>query len=396
MRRSGGCTAVRSDVSPPHCHTSSALRLKHMLWTGNPVKKVQMLAMFAHFCKETQLICAFWSSCQVILSRKSPLRSPAIRREPSPKCCNLVLNLEGRVHNAITRSVLVIWASWGQPTWQTDRIQKRRRQSHTSVKSILHFNCDKKHLHSTTSRVRGSLKAAVKLARRCLFNADANFFSHGSTHLSGDSNALTDGENDGEKNRPKFSFQRRKDSTFSVFPLFVLTCRYLAGDVTNRREERQESQEYGEKCIHVVKRGRLLSLKQFSPRGKVFLLRVSPSSPPSSLFFSSLFCGLLFLLMLWIQPLHSLLSPVSLFSLPTGSRGHYTLFHAEWGSARERQRASEREREREGARAQQRECDVTRQQLIEKKNKLKNTGTKVDFVVMSRNHFLFAYVFFTH
>lgn len=85
------------------------------------------------------------------------------------------------------------------------------------------------------------------------------FLRHLNTPV-GNSYAYKDGENE-EKNNINFSFQdTEKTLKCLVFPLFVLTCRYLTGDVTNCRDEKQESQEKREKCIHVLKRGRVLSL----------------------------------------------------------------------------------------------------------------------------------------
>lgn len=120
-----------------------------------------------------------------------------------------------------------------------------------------------------------------------------------------------------------------------LVPVLVLTCRYLTGD---RRSEKQESREYGEKCIHVPGRVRVSVSSSFPPS------KVSPLEfvrVPFSLrlclvaHYSSGCCT---------EPLHSPLSPLSLFSLPTGSRGHHTLSHAERGSARVRARRGESER----------------------------------------------------
>lgn len=139
------------------------------------------------------------------------------------------------------------------------------------------------------------------------------------------------------------------------FSLFVLTCGHLTGDVPSGRQEKQESQGSGEKCIHVPQRGRALSLKTVSPlsSSKSFVF----FSPACFSVLSSVFnlpswrfwACLLFLLPWWVQPPHSRLSAGFLVSLPTGARGHYTLFHAEWGSASDRE--AEREGGREGARA---------------------------------------------
>lgn len=78
--------------------------------------------------------------------------------------------------------------------------------------------------------------------------------------------------------------------------------------------------------------------------------RVSQSCPPSSTFRrGAIGVYLLFLLPWWVLPPHSRLSAGSLVSLPTGARGHYTLFHAERGSASDRE--AERERGWEGGSA---------------------------------------------
>lgn len=90
---------------------------------------------------------------------------------------------------------------------------------------------------------------------------------------------------------------------------------------------------------------------------KSFSCECSPSSPPSSVFFISLFSGLLLLLFLlvWIQKLHSL-SGFSLF--------------ASYGLSRTLHFVSRGVRKREGERASAAEKvrDVTKQELIGKKH----------------------------
>ena len=170
-------------------------------------------------------------------------------------------------------------------------------------------------------------------------------------------------------------------NTSKLFPqlsaLLVLTCRYLTGDVSNCRQEKQESREHREKCIHVFKRGRALAVRNSfppSPTPKSFLffffffpppLLLRPLLPRLRVSSGSLFSAL-FLLLSAVQPLHTLLSPgFCLFCFQRAlSRGHHTLFHAEGVREREGGRAREREREREsqrqGERAQRGECVTSR------------------------------------
>lgn len=184
---------------------------------------------------------------------------------------------------------------------------------------------------------RGHLKPVPKARKQTFSARTLTFLLHPNTQV-GNSYGYTDGENK-EKTCKLFVWRHRKDPKVSVGP-------YLS--VSERRRYQLSRRETGvpttdgkvypcfKACLRVE------SVTVF-PWKSFFSPRVSLSSPPSSVFFSSLFSGLLFLLLSWIQPPHFLLSTGSLFSLPTGSRGHYTSFHAEWASARERERGREAE-----------------------------------------------------
>lgn len=95
---------------------------------------------------------------------------------------------------------------------------------------------------------------AIKQARGYIFNTEPNFSPAPKHTCPTDSCAYTGGE---KTRKIVQTFQTGNTIKCLIFPVFVLTCRYLAGDVTYCRKEKQESQEYGEKCIHVLKRGRV-------------------------------------------------------------------------------------------------------------------------------------------
>lgn len=187
-----------------------------------------------------------------------------------------------------------------------------------------------------------------------------------------------------EKIASKLSFATTKTAqTADCVFLLALTCRYLAGD---RREEKQESQEYGEKCIHVSKRGRVRVWNSFPPR-KSFFLRLLRAQPPVSLclvgYYSSCCRGLWlpilsFLRFLSFRFLRTLADATLCFTRREGARTSH----------------GEREGERESARARARLTSQGRSRL---RGKLKETrGSNLDLghsAVMRCVSFIHLYSF---
>ena len=142
--------------------------------------------------------------------------------------------------------------------------------------------------------------------------------------------------------------------------MFVLTCRYLSGDVPNGRKEKQESQENREKCIHVFKRGRVReSVTVFPPR-KVFffpLLRVF------SVFFNFSLPRVVVIIPPVVVDSVAPFSPFSGFSLFASYGLSRTLHFVSRGVSEREERERERERaraRRRGREHEQRKCVTSR------------------------------------
>lgn len=122
-----------------------------------------------------------------------------------------------------------------------------------------------------------------------------------------------------ESENPPLKTQKGVEGTH-----WALTCRYLTGD---GRVEEQESQDEGGKCIHVQGRQRCV-LSGSAGEKSLLAACAAPSAPvPARLW--ALGSGWLVRLWWGTRPPHSLSSLRVLCSLPAGSRGRDTLFHAE-------------------------------------------------------------------